>query len=766
MNKIIFILLVIAYTNAYTQSQFEISGNITYDNTANSAIEYSKVILKDSLNQIYSFTYTDTLGNYSFSSISNGKFTIEIIPIYKWGGVNPTDALFTLRYFVKLSTFKDALKKKAADVNIDNKINTVDALLINRRFVKLIKSFPAGEWLWDNNTVVVNGQNIIVNIKIICTGDVDGSFIPAYKFVNCGDNLPDSRDGKSYKTVLIGNQCWMKENLNIGTRIDGVNDQADNSTIEKYCYNNDESNCNVYGGLYQWDEVMQYVTTEKAHGICQSGWHIPSDAEWTTLATFLGGESVAGGKMKEAGYSHWASPNGGATNITGFTGLPGGCKSMFEGSFLSLGYYGYFWTSTEYNEGSDALYRILSTNYENLSWSYYYKTYGVSVRCVKDCPAINAPGSGINTPSQEHIIWNWQAVTGALGYKWSIINEYSTATDNGISTSYTQTGLTCDSNYTLYAWTYNSCGNSSVSTLTQKTTACPCSSVYPPHNGTNTSSQDQIIWRWLTVTGASGYKWNTINDYSTAIDNGISTSITQSGLSCNTSYSIYVWAYNSCGDHSNPSFLYQTTLECTSTFICGDNLVDSRDSKSYKTIQIGTQCWMKENLNIGTRIIGATNQSDNATIEKYCYNDDEANCSVYGGLYQWNEAMQYVTTEPAKGICPTGWHIPTEGDWSGLTTYLGGVAVAGGKMKETGLTHWATPNTSATNSVGFTSLGAGFKYYTNGTYYYMTNRTYYWSSGQYNASDAYTRTTFYNQTAAGFGSFFKTSGSSVRCIED
>ncbi len=117
-------------------------------------------------------------------------------------------------------------------------------------------------------------------------------------------------------------------------------------------------------------------------GICPTGWHLPSDAEWTTLTTYLGGESVAGGKMKEAGESHWTSPNTGATNESGFTALPGGYR-LYLGSFYFIGLYGYWWSSTEHATSS-AWRRDLG-----YSTSYVYRTIndkenGFSVRCLRD----------------------------------------------------------------------------------------------------------------------------------------------------------------------------------------------------------------------------------------------------------------------------------------------------------------------------------------------------------------------------------------------
>jgi len=101
--------------------------------------------------------------------------------------------------------------------------------------------------------------------------------------------------------------------------------QSNNSEIEKYCYGNDLNTCLTYGGLYQWNEMMQYSLIPSVQGICPSGWHIGSMNEWQTLTNFLGGSGVAGDKMKESGYVHWNPPNTG-TNESGFTALPGGNK--------------------------------------------------------------------------------------------------------------------------------------------------------------------------------------------------------------------------------------------------------------------------------------------------------------------------------------------------------------------------------------------------------------------------------------------------------
>jgi uncharacterized protein (TIGR02145 family) len=199
--------------------------------------------------------------------------------------------------------------------------------------------------------------------------------------------IMDTRDGQEYSTVQIGTQCWMAENLNYGTMIPGVNEMANNGEIEKYCYDNGTIWCNVYGGLYQWNEMMQYVTTEGVQGICPDGWHLPSYAEYTILSDYLGGaNATAGGKMKETGYAHWVPPNTGATNESGFTGLGAGDRYL-EGFFAGKAGESFFWTSTQYVQPEPMTHAIgaeLHYLHAELYYTPWNKNYGYSVRCTRD----------------------------------------------------------------------------------------------------------------------------------------------------------------------------------------------------------------------------------------------------------------------------------------------------------------------------------------------------------------------------------------------
>jgi len=243
-------------------------------------------------------------------------------------------------------------------------------------------SSPVSQFIGNSGEIYVL-QWSIVSPYCTLTDDVKISF----QTWSCGMNLFDTRDNQQYSTKLIGSQCWMTQSLNIGTRIGSTSNQANNSIIEKYCYQDNDDKCSVYGGLYQWNEMMQYSAADSSSGICPIGWHIPSHYEFIDLIHSLGDVNVAGGKMKstgtiEAGDGLWAAPNAGATNSSGFTGNPGGFYDTSR-QFYYIGYFGYFWTSTQ-NGSTSAWYRGLY-NYGEAAHSYSYnKNYGFSVRCVKD----------------------------------------------------------------------------------------------------------------------------------------------------------------------------------------------------------------------------------------------------------------------------------------------------------------------------------------------------------------------------------------------
>lgn len=200
-----------------------------------------------------------------------------------------------------------------------------------------------------------------------------------------------------------------------------------------------------------------------------------------------------------------------------------------------------------------------------------------------------------------------------------------------------------------------------------------------------------------------------------------------------------------------PGFIFTEDCEPTLQWECGDPIIDDRDEKTYNTIQIGSQCWFSENLNVGERIDGSQNAVNGNGIEKYCYNDVEANCDQFGALYLWDEAMGYTTADGSQGICPEGWHIPTNGEFMTLDNAVGHSSNA---LKATG-----------TNTSGFSALIAGHRSY-DGYFYKLGYDTYFWSSTEYSGFNAYYVRLRISNDNVTLNYVNKNYGFSVRCLKD
>ncbi|MCD4729535.1 MAG: hypothetical protein K8R74_02965 [Bacteroidales bacterium] len=536
------------------------------------------------------------------------------------------------------------------------------------------------------------------------TVDPSGSLVTNQieEFV-CGNDLTDSRDGQVYSTVEIGNQCWMAENLNVGTMIYPSPCQTDNDTIEEYCAGDFTDFCNTYGGLYLWDEMMEYKTDSVNVGICPEGWRIPTDFEWKVLEGMADSQfgigdpewdlfgwrgTDAGDNLKEAGTTHWMSPND-ATNSTGFTALPGGW-------YDHLTYYGalqaaaVFWTAYE-TDNSHALTRNIYYDHAEIARVENNKASGYSLRCIRNAEFSNDPPEQPSNPSPPD-------------------------------------GSTIQSLNTTLSWTCTDPDNDPIT--------------YDVYFGTEinptliSTGQSENFYEPDTLIPETTYYWKIVAHDFIADTEGA------------------IWSF-------------------TTDWICGVSvLLDSRDLQNYNTVKIGNQCWMAENLNIGAMIIGSNNQANNSTIEKYCLGNSTANCDTYGGLYQWDEMMEYSTTPGVQGICPTGWHVPTDTEWCTLENEVDAGTVscsatgwrgidAGGNLKST--TYWSSPNTGATNSSGFTGLPGGCRH--SSGFSSLGNWAYFWTSNE-NISQGWDRTLTYDSALVGRWPDGKTFGFSVRCLKD
>ena len=223
---------------------------------------------------------------------------------------------------------------------------------------------------------------------------------PGVPCFTCGTSTVLDNELNSYNTVLIGTQCWTKENLKVTTYNDGtailLNNTYTSGTVSTVwqglttgaytIYGNGSStgtDATNYGFLYNWYAAVGIVTPmgSPTKNICPTGWHVPTDTEWTTLTDYLGGLSVAGGKMKSTS-SLWNSPNTGADNTSGFSALPGGVRNN-TGSFLGIRSNAFFWSATEL-DFTNAWSRLLSSSNDDVSRASSNKSFGSSVRCLRD----------------------------------------------------------------------------------------------------------------------------------------------------------------------------------------------------------------------------------------------------------------------------------------------------------------------------------------------------------------------------------------------
>lgn len=270
-----------------------------------------------------------------------------------------------------------------------------------KKFISAISLLTAIFGL-SSNTVFAQNDSIFImkNGSVIWeykVADIDS--IIFYRPVVSGGvetgTFTDERDGTVYKWVKIGDQTWMAENLKY-LPIVVKPDTIPNTEPCYYVYDYDGTdvaaaketdNYRIYGVLYNWSAVMNGAASSNTipsgvQGLCPAGWHIPSDAEWVQLLDFLGGEAIAGGPLKEAGTEHWAEPNTGATNRTGFTAIPGGLYNG-NGDFCAITFYNGWWSTTAFDKTFSFGCGVYFDDSE-VTHNYAPKHYGFSVRCLKD----------------------------------------------------------------------------------------------------------------------------------------------------------------------------------------------------------------------------------------------------------------------------------------------------------------------------------------------------------------------------------------------
>jgi len=323
-------------------------------------------------------------------------------------------------------------------------------------------------------------------------------------------------DGHNYTTVQIGSQCWFKENLrndnyNDGTAIPGSMDNATWTTTtsgaQAILDADSVANFATYGRLYNWYAV------NNAAGLCPTGWHVPTDAEWDSLTTFLGGLSGAGNAMKST--TGWPSGDGG-TNSSGFSALPGGYRYGANGSFANQGSAGYWWSSSP--SGTSASVRYLDSGYSSVFRSNASARGGFSVRCLQDAPPASSPTvdtQAANSLTATAATLNATFTDGgsavtATGFKYATNSALTTPTDvagSGTTSPFTAalTGLTASTQYWAVGYATNAVGTSYGDTITFTTSA-------PFACGTSTVTYDGHNYTTVQIGSQCWFKENLRND--------------------------------------------------------------------------------------------------------------------------------------------------------------------------------------------------------------------------------------------------------------
>lgn len=641
------------------------------------------------------------------------------------------------------------------------------------------------------------------------------------------NTLTDTRDGQVYRTVTIGDQVWMAENLNF-------------ETDSSFCYNDSAEYCAKYGRLYVWTAAMD---------ACPSGWHLPDLAEWKTLLAAVGGDSIAGMKLKST--SGWNS-DGNGTDDFGFTVLPAGGRSSKD----FVGEAAAFWTSEWYDEYDDYAYGIRLYTDTIVRKFNSRKYIGSSVRCLKgESPVAGSSSSLAKSSSSYSDGWSWDVPKEArlnsnIKYD-SMIDPrdkkvYKVVKIDVEDENYSQVWMAenlnyADSNRTPSLkggnWCYNNeeknCKVSgryyswaaaidSVALANDSKEPLVCG--YGKKCGLDRAVQGicpdgwhlPSIYEWgllsvalggapvsgkplKALTGwnysSTGYNNGTDLYGFAALPTGRRISATSWGK---VGSDVYYWSateysandgrYFNINNVYTNSYTYQNSksygqsVRCVkgdpstapvrpsssssvdetkssssvtsvssssvpegyvdpSTVVTG-TMTDSRDGQTYKTVKIGNQVWMAENLNYAYTGVPYKYKDNTSDSTSWCYDNDPTNCTKYGRLYTWAAAMDSAGTwsangkgcgygvqctpiYPVRGICPEGWHLPNDTEWDTLFVAVGGLEVAGNVLRSQ--TGWDN-NGNGTDAFGFSALPAGYRYHYEGQFLYAGSEVHFWTS--------------------------------------
>jgi Fibrobacter succinogenes major domain (Fib_succ_major). len=611
--------------------------------------------------------------------------------------------------------------------------------------------------------------------------------------------MVDDRDCQTYKTVRIGGQVWMAENLNY---------KVDSS----FCYNDSAEYCEKYGRLYMWTAAVDTSEEDcgygkicglfrRVRGVCPEGWHLPDNAEWRTLFTAVGGEDKAGKMLRSQ--MGWGDGDNGL-DAYGFSACPAGYMYR-TGRFYDMGHYAHFWSATE--DGSDGAYSLyLNYGSEDATLMYDYKNSYYSVRCLNDDSNSGSSFAGWKTS------WNYlnpdiyygEMVDDRDGqiYKTVKIGDQVWMAEN---LNYESGGSSCGGGHDFQPGDCSKYGRLYI--RFDAVGVCPEGWHLPDNTEWNAlfaavggkevagkALRSQKGWvndgNGPDVYGFSAlaagnrgsdglynyedfnaYFWSASEDYSNNVNLFYNDVDEVLYVREDDRWKNYAYAVRCLKDDSN----FDSSPAKLSSSSCGDckddakssssfagpkiawdylnpdidygEMVDDRDGQIYKTVKIGDQVWMAENMNY-------------TMDSSFCFFAEH--CSKYGDYYTW---------ESAVAACPKGWHLPDTAEWNTLFTEVGGTAKAGMMLKTqtdwsiTTDTEWLNDSVS-TNAYGFSALPAGSRGGDGNILY--GNDAYFWSATDNgrNAYYCYMLMRERDHKRADLGLREKYYGLSVRCIQD
>ena len=641
-------------------------------------------------------------------------------------------------------------------------------------------------------------------------------------------------NGNVYNTVQIGVQCWMKENLKATHYSNGdfisVNDDTSSTIAFRYCPAGADSNVLSYGYLYNWfavmkDEEPSISNPSGVQGVCPTGWHVPSNDEWTQLTNYVSSQNqyVCGNNSNIiakvlADSVGWNSStvtcavgnNPLDNNATGFSAIPAGCfdNSGDVGFGLNAG----FWSTTNYYSTSKAFRRDLAFNMSVVNSGTDSKWVGKSVRCLRD-EGSSGISSGIETSPVSNITATTATCGGTItfsntpniavcGVCWSTSHN-PTVDDNNATCPYEAesfscilTGLTAGNTYYVRAYvtdnagTVYAYGNEVVFTTSQVViTTSPATNI----SLRTASVGGNIASNGVSIITERGVCWSTLPN-PTIADNLISTNgmsgsyiIDLINLTPATTYYVRAYATNSVETQYGNEVSFTTKIDGQPCL--GSVTIMDYDSNIYNTVQIGDQCWMKENMRTthysdGTSIPLGNGSYNTSTIAYYNYNSS-ISLSQRGYLYNWPAVMHGASSSNSvpsgvQGICPTGWHVPSDSEWTQLTDYVtsqsddyscGSVSnnIAKALASISGWTSSTTycavgNNQGENNETGFSAVPAG--YYGPNNVYGRGSEAYFWSATMSDNNKAWRYCLYYNGLTVSSNTYHKTYAYSVRCLRN